>query len=50
MQGGAAALDFFKDIGSGRGPDEGLGVLVVLSDVILNGGDEFVHAAKNAAA
>ena len=50
MQGGAAALDFFEDVGSGGGPDEGLGMLVVLSDVVLNGGDEFVDAAKNAAA
>ncbi len=46
MQGGAAALDFFEDVGSGRRPDEGLGMLVVLSDVVLNGGDEFVHDAE----
>ena len=37
MQGSTSALDFFEDVGSGRGPDEGLGTLVVLGDVVLNG-------------
>ena len=47
MQGGATALDFFEDAGRGRGPDEALGMLVVLSDVVLNGGGEFDDATKD---
>ena len=50
MQGGTSALDFLEDVGGGRGPDEGRGMLVVLGDVVVNGGDELVHAAKHAAA
>ena len=50
MQGGPPALDFFEDVGSGRGPDEGLGMAVGLDDVVLNGSDKLVHAAKHAAA
>ena len=47
MQGGVAALDFFEDAGSDRGPDEGFGMLVVLSDVLVNGGDEKLsHLAR----
>ena len=49
IKGGAAALDLFENIGGGSGPDEGLGPLVVLRDVVFDGGDEFVHAAKDAA-
>ena len=42
MQGGTSALDFLEDVGGGRGPDEGRGMLVVLGDVVVNGGDELV--------
>ena len=50
MQDGAAALDFFEDVARFGGPDERLGPLIVTGDVALDGGDEFVHTAKDAAA
>ena len=47
MKNGVTALDLFKDVGSLGGPDEGFGSLVVMGDVVLNGGDEFRDAAEN---
>ena len=48
MKGGATALDLFKSVGGGGGPDEGFGLAVVLSDVVVNGSDELVDATKDA--
>ena len=45
MKAGAGAFDFLEDVGSLCGPDERLGVLVVAIDVVIDGGDEFFHAA-----
>ena len=48
--GNASALNFLQDRFCGRGPDEWFGVLVVGSEVILDGGDEFGYRAEAAAA
>jgi CheY-like chemotaxis protein len=45
----AGSLHFFKDVGGGCGPDEGLGALVVVIDVVFNRGDQFDDIAKNSA-
>jgi hypothetical protein len=37
MEGGASALDFLQDVGGFSGPYEGLGVLVVMVDVVEDG-------------
>ena len=49
-EGGSPALDFFEYIGSFGGPDKGLGLLIVLRNIILDGGGEFLDAAKHTAA
>jgi len=49
MKGSAGAFDFLEDVGGLGGPDEGLGVLVVAVDVVIDGSDEFFQAAKHAA-
>jgi hypothetical protein len=33
--------------GGGCGPDEGFGALVVMIDIVFDGGDQFDHIAKN---
>ena len=50
MKSCAAALDFFENIGGFGGPDERFWAVVVAIDVVVDGGDEFVDAAENAAA
>ena len=46
----ASTFDFFQDISGAGGPDERLGALVVVIDVISDCGDEFFDIAKDAAA
>ena len=50
MQGGLAALDFFEDVSSLGRADKRLGLLIVLGQVVLDGGAEFAHARKHSAA
>jgi len=42
--------DLLKDIGSFSGPDEGLGLAVVVLDIFLDGVDEFSDAAEDTSA
>ena len=44
------AGDFFEDFGGGLGPDEGLGVGIVVVEVVHDGGFEFGDAVEDAAA
>src|ERR1039458_1748629 len=44
------ALDLFKDVRSFGGPDKGLGVLVVMSDVGLDGVNQLGNAMEDATA
>src|ERR1035441_3508918 len=50
MKSGASALDLLQDVGGFSGPDEWLGVFVVMIDVVEHGADQFLHAAKGCAA
>ena len=49
MEGDSAALDFFEDVGCLGSPDEGLGLLVVMSEVVVDGGGQFADTAKRPA-
>ena len=49
IEGSAGTLDFFEDIGGLRGPDEGLGALVMFVDELSDGHDEFFDIVKDAA-
>jgi hypothetical protein len=44
-----SAGDFFEDVGSFGGPDEGLWILVVVVDVVADGQDELFEVAEDAA-
>ena len=50
MKRGSGTLDLFQDVGGLCGPDEGLGMLVVMVDVLADGLDQFLDAAEDAAA
>ena len=50
MKDGSGTLDLFQDVGGLCGPDKGLGILVVTVDVLADGLDQFLDAAKSAAA
>ena len=45
-----SADDLLQDIPCGFGPDEGLGIRVVMGDVPLNSLDEFWHTGEYATA
>ncbi len=42
--------DFFQDVVGSGGPDEGLGILIVVIDIFTNGHDELLKIAENATA
>src|SRR6185437_6995174 len=46
IQGPAGALDLFEDVGGFRGPDERLGLIVVLVDVSTDGHDQLLDIAE----
>jgi len=48
FEGDASALDLLDDLVSGGGPDEGLGVVVVDLDELVDGLDEFVDRGEAA--
>ena len=48
IQLGARTLDLLQDVGCFGRPDEGLGGLIVMIDVVLDGHDEFFHVAEDA--
>ena len=50
LEGDPSAGDLGEDLFSGRGPDEWFWVVVVGFQVVLNRGDELIHAVKHAAA
>src|SRR5438445_10534494 len=50
MESAASTFDLLQDISGAGGPDERLGALVVVIDVVSDGRDEFFDIAKNAAA
>jgi hypothetical protein len=49
MKDGSGTLDLFQDVGGLCGPDKGLGIFVVMVDVLADGPDQFLDAAKSAA-
>src|ERR1039458_5758075 len=50
VEGGAPALDLLDDVGGGRVPDEGLGILVPMLNPFLDGCDQLRNAGEDAAA
>ena len=50
MESAASTFDLLQDISGAGGPDERLGALVVVIDVVSDRGDEFFDIAKDAAA
>ena len=45
-----SANDLLQDIPCGFGPDEGLGIRIVMGDVTINSLDEFWHTGEYATA
>jgi len=45
-----SATDLGDDLLGGLGPDEGMGVLVVVGDVVVDGGDQLGHASEASSA
>jgi len=48
IQGLASALDLFEDVGCFRGPNEWLGLIVVLVNISANGHDQLLDIAEAA--
>ena len=50
MESAASTFDLLQDVSGAGGPDERLGALVVVIDVVSERGDEFFDIAKDATA
>jgi hypothetical protein len=50
MKGRAGALDLLQDVGCFGGPDEGLGMVVVVVDVVEDGRDQLLDIAEDSTA